>query len=138
LPSGAPCGAGQLCCPNQGCHNLDNDINHCGACGKSCGIGNGVKCMGGQCLCGATACAANQQCCNGVCMTTCMTATPDMSMGGGLPLCDCSGLRDPLGGSNPCVLTSTCISNDCCAESAILGLPGTCIDTTPCQESQTN
>ncbi|HEY8429779.1 MAG TPA: DUF4215 domain-containing protein, partial [Sandaracinaceae bacterium] len=52
-PGTTPCteGTSPRCCPGVGCVDLDENEEHCGACGHRCGVGE--QCIGGRCVCGS-------------------------------------------------------------------------------------
>jgi hypothetical protein len=113
-PSGIACGAGQMCCAQDGCKSLDSDVNNCGSCGHVCG-GSGASCVSGQCTCGGQTCGQYETCCNGSCAASC---APDLGMptplGGTGGLCQCGThcAGDPIG---------WCMGTDCCYLEALGG-----------------
>lgn len=54
-----PCTPGTTCCAGAGCHDLRNELAHCGACGGDCNAGrpgqrpSADRCAGGSCMCGS-------------------------------------------------------------------------------------
>lgn len=83
LPCVPDCVAPLVCCDGV-CANLENDINNCGVCFKSCPKPHGVclndECLMAECLadpepqcavseycCGMTCCPFNDLCCGNVC-----------------------------------------------------------------------
>jgi len=102
------CGAerclnGQICClgtlTGATCVDLDNDGEHCGACGVGCGTGE--TCSGGACACGGTistegaACTIGDYCCDGTCLDETVS-------------CECSA-------SSPC----SAVGHDCCGGACV-------------------
>jgi hypothetical protein len=68
----SPCQPGETLCAGR-CHTLSNSVEHCGACGNRCPLGE--VCSGGACACGA-----GQARCGGVCATA--GACTSMGSGG--------------------------------------------------------
>jgi hypothetical protein len=120
-PLGTQCGLGQSCCGVLGCKSLASDLYNCGGCGNSCGVGAGMKCVDGKCICGQAPCPGGQTCCDGVCRDACVPPPPDMA----LPACNCP---------SHCILSKTCIGNGCCFEDQLD--PKKCMDKTPCAKVQ--
>ena len=65
---GRSCGVGQLCCGASGCINPLTDSSNCGGCGRSCSAG--LQCIGGKCVGG----------CQSVGLTTCGSSTACVSL----------------------------------------------------------
>ena len=66
------CSGTEGCCENDGrCHDLGNEANNCGGCGRSCTPGQPL-CLNGTCrgiTCGGTlSCGPGLQCCGGLCV----------------------------------------------------------------------
>ena len=56
------CSGGMKCCED-GCKDVMNDPNNCGACKLSCGVDQ--QCVGGRCTCGGQVCGFGEVCCPG-------------------------------------------------------------------------
>jgi len=65
------CGLNLKCCDGL-CVDMQNNVNHCGYCSRSCG--EGELCRGGECIegCGdmPVPCGTGQTCCDGECVDT--------------------------------------------------------------------
>ena len=105
------CGMARDCCSGH-CVNLNNDLQNCGKCGKTCD--KGTYCTGGQCVappcettcsggaqcCGMECCGTGQLCCDpqgplvrGPACTTPVNGTCPM---GCAPLCICASPDTPI------------------------------------------
>ncbi|PJB34155.1 MAG: hypothetical protein CO108_29060, partial [Deltaproteobacteria bacterium CG_4_9_14_3_um_filter_63_12] len=125
------CATEQECCPGFGCHLLENDPLHCGACGVRCGPGE--VCVANACVCDATvgtsgggqACATGEACCG----------NPRVCVDRNDPICDCGGAECATG--EFCCSTDLGSGNitDACTYVAID--PANCGDCgTPCAEAE--
>jgi hypothetical protein len=126
---GGSCSAGQMMCGGA-CTAVATDSLNCGACGKTCSIGQ--TCSNGQCACtngllacGSTcvassaahcgscdnACGADQMCANDTCAASCPTG--QVACTDGACVAPNGGTALHCGGCTPCPAGATCTNGAC-------------------------
>jgi hypothetical protein len=63
--AGVNCGSGTTCCSPDGCKDLSDDADNCGACGATCDPTLSNTCVAGVCKCGEDPLCTGGQLCNG-------------------------------------------------------------------------